>query len=517
MKYLIPILFLLSLSSSAQKTTVTAQVKDSSGDIYANCGYNAVFVGQASTGGPYLVSGSTFQTSLPGSRCDSNGNISVQVFSNTAISPTPSQWQFNVCDQTGIYCFSVLETVTGTTQDISADLTAAAPIIPPFLTLGIFGSGTKVATTSLGSNPANLDCVVWLTGGKLGDAGAPCGTGGGGGGGGGTVTGVTASSPLASSGGNSPNITIQAASGSQNGYLSSTDWTTFNGKQAALGFTPENVANKNAASGYAGLDAGTKLSATQLGGSSGQDSSHFLRGDRTWATLPASGLQDPGSNGPLKRTALNTTAVATNADIIALWTGGCDATKSLVGDGSCQTRLSGSGTNGLIPLWNSATSTTNSDLSNTVGVAVNSAVPITVSGRCCVTEATLGTSPGLPGASFNKIAFGSANDVVHSANNAAYVHMNDSNDFSGVKTCGTTTTCSGTALTAPKIVIGQATLAAGTATVSSIPAFTSSSSFYCVGTDTTAANAVKIVNASSSSITITGTGTDVINYNCTGN
>lgn len=35
-----------------------------------------------------------------------------------------------------------------------------------------------------------------------------------------------------------------AASGTNDGYLKSTDWTTFNGKQDALGFTPENVANK---------------------------------------------------------------------------------------------------------------------------------------------------------------------------------------------------------------------------------------------------------------------------------
>ena len=46
----------------------------------------------------------------------------------------------------------------------------------------------------------------------------------------GTVTSVTASSPLFSSGGTTPNITIQQASGSQNGFLSSTDWTTFNSK-----------------------------------------------------------------------------------------------------------------------------------------------------------------------------------------------------------------------------------------------------------------------------------------------
>ena len=48
------------------------------------------------------------------------------------------------------------------------------------------------------------------------------------------VTAVTASSPLFSSGGTTPNITIQQASGSQSGFLSSTDWTTFNSKQNAL-------------------------------------------------------------------------------------------------------------------------------------------------------------------------------------------------------------------------------------------------------------------------------------------
>jgi hypothetical protein len=48
------------------------------------------------------------------------------------------------------------------------------------------------------------------------------------------ITNVTASSPLFSSGGTTPNITIQQASGSQNGFLSSTDWTTFNNKQNAL-------------------------------------------------------------------------------------------------------------------------------------------------------------------------------------------------------------------------------------------------------------------------------------------
>jgi hypothetical protein len=46
----------------------------------------------------------------------------------------------------------------------------------------------------------------------------------------GTVTSVTGTSPIVSSGGTTPAISIPAASSTVNGYLSSADWTTFNSK-----------------------------------------------------------------------------------------------------------------------------------------------------------------------------------------------------------------------------------------------------------------------------------------------
>jgi hypothetical protein len=46
----------------------------------------------------------------------------------------------------------------------------------------------------------------------------------------GTVTSVTGTAPVVSSGGNTPAISMAAATGSVNGYLTSTDWTTFNNK-----------------------------------------------------------------------------------------------------------------------------------------------------------------------------------------------------------------------------------------------------------------------------------------------
>ena len=50
----------------------------------------------------------------------------------------------------------------------------------------------------------------------------------------GTVTGVTGTAPVVSSGGTTPDISMAAATTSVPGYLTAADWTTFNGKQAAL-------------------------------------------------------------------------------------------------------------------------------------------------------------------------------------------------------------------------------------------------------------------------------------------
>lgn len=56
---------------------------------------------------------------------------------------------------------------------------------------------------------------------------------------------------------------IPIADATTTGRLSNTDWILFNSKQAALGFTPENSANKNALNGYAGLSGG-KVANSQI-------------------------------------------------------------------------------------------------------------------------------------------------------------------------------------------------------------------------------------------------------------
>ena len=59
-------------------------------------------------------------------------------------------------------------------------------------------------------------------------------------------------------------LNVPTASAANRGALSAADWSTFNGKQAALGFTPENSANKGAAGGYAPLDGSSKIASTYL-------------------------------------------------------------------------------------------------------------------------------------------------------------------------------------------------------------------------------------------------------------
>lgn len=56
-------------------------------------------------------------------------------------------------------------------------------------------------------------------------------------------------------------------------------------KRSAAIASAEQTANKGAANGYASLDTGAMVPTAQIGGT-GADGTKFLRGDRTWATVP---------------------------------------------------------------------------------------------------------------------------------------------------------------------------------------------------------------------------------------
>jgi hypothetical protein len=81
----------------------------------------------------------------------------------------------------------------------------------------------------------------------------------------GTVTDVTGTSPVVSSGGATPAISMPAATASVNGYLTSTDWTTFNNKSNTNG-TVTSVSGTGTVSGISLSGTVTTTGSLTLGG-----------------------------------------------------------------------------------------------------------------------------------------------------------------------------------------------------------------------------------------------------------
>ena len=117
---------------------------------------------------------------------------------------------------------------------------------------------------------------------------------------GGTVLGVSGTAPVASSGGTNPVISMAQATAIANGWLSSADWATFNGKQTALGYTP---ARSGANSDITLLTGLTTPLPTTEGGTGGGGGTGYAYGHGSASfsyspTIPSSSLTIPMSCQP---------------------------------------------------------------------------------------------------------------------------------------------------------------------------------------------------------------------------
>ncbi|AHZ85081.1 hypothetical protein Bb109J_c2389 [Bdellovibrio bacteriovorus] len=289
---------------------------------------------------------------------------------------------------------------------------------------------------------------------------------------GGTVTNVTGTSPISvATGTTTPVISISQANTTTNGYLSSVDWNTFNGKQNALGFTPLNPANN-----LSELTASAATARTNLGLGTAAVKDAPAAGDATAAQVVLGNdsrlTNSRAPSGAAGGDLTGTYPSPTLATVVTAGTG-TKITYDAKGRVTASTGLAA----GDIPNldWSKITSGKPTTLS---GYGITDALVSNAGGSPSIQSGTDAAKPASPAA--GAIYFASDTKVIYQYNSGAWVAIASSAGAGGTIT----------ALTGDVTASGNGTVSA---TVNSVGGSTAAN----VNTATVAANAATNLNTAS--------------------
>jgi hypothetical protein len=206
-KWLLVLGFLILPSlARAQSTTVSGQVTDAGGQSWNSGSVTATFIPnpQYPTFPQYTWTGGVLNSTIPGT-INGTGGYSLSLPSNTSITPVNSMWQLQFCPAATSSCFTIANiTVTGATQTLNA--TPPVILIPAGASTTAYAD-TEVIGTAIGQQYYNITsgtikvCQVLPCASNWVSLGA-----------GGTVTSVTATGPIVSTGGATPVISCPTCS-----------------------------------------------------------------------------------------------------------------------------------------------------------------------------------------------------------------------------------------------------------------------------------------------------------------
>jgi len=196
-------------------------------------------------------------------------------------------------------------TAVGTSGQVLTSAGAGVPTWTTPLTTGtstsiLYGNGTG------GFSNVTIGSGVTFVGGTLSATGA-----------GGTVTSVTGTAPIASSGGATPAISISQSSGTTNGYLSFTDWTTFNNKQPGGTYVTAVTASGNIASSGGTTPAITFTGILPIANGGTNTTATPTLGGVTYGTGTAQAYTSTGSTGQFLTSAGGAAPTWTSATALA--------------------------------------------------------------------------------------------------------------------------------------------------------------------------------------------------------